>query len=81
MNDKWSNLSHILADSDLNSLHSDKRWQSLIETVKSNKEKEEAKLNKPLVALLDTIFNEDQLDRMKIDTMQKQFGWQSKQID
>jgi len=79
--DKWENLSHILSDPDLNTLHSDERWQPLIDAVKSNKEKAEANLNKPLVALLDTIYNEDQVDRRNIDTIQKQFGWQSKQMD
>ena len=79
--DKWSNLSHILYDSDLSTLHPDKRWQPLIDTVKSNKEKVEAKLNKPLVAMLDTIYTEDQGGRINIDAIQKQFGWQSKQLD
>jgi len=41
----------------------------------------QTKLNKPLVALLDTIYNEDQSDRLKIDSLAKQFGWQSKQMD
>jgi hypothetical protein len=41
----------------------------------------QAKLNKPLVALLDTIYNEDQSDRSKIDSLAKQFGWQSIQVD
>lgn len=79
--DKWSNLSHILSDSDLSSLHADKRWQSLIDTVRSNKERAEATLNKPLVALLDTVYNEDQTDRRNVETVQKQFGWESKQMD
>lgn len=79
--DKWINLSHILSDTDLNVLHSDKRWQPLIDIVKSNKEKAEANLNKPLVALLDTVYIEDQADRRNIDTVKSQFGWQSKQMD
>jgi len=79
--DKWTNLSHILSDADFKTLHSDKRWQPLIDIVKSNKEKAEANLNKPLVVLLDTIYNKDQSDRGNIDTVQKQFGWQSKQMD
>lgn len=79
--EKWENLSHMLSDPDLKSLHHDKRWQQLIDIVKLNKEKAEANLNKPLVALLDTIYNEDQIDRRNIDTIQKQFGWPSKQMD
>jgi len=41
----------------------------------------QAKPNEPLVALLDTIYNEDQSDRLKIDSLAKQFGWQSRQMD
>ena len=81
IDDKWTHLSHIVSDSDLKTLHPDKRWQPLIETVKSNKEKAEANLNKPLVALLDTIYHEDQRERGNIDTVEKQFGWQSPQMD
>jgi hypothetical protein len=79
--DKWTNLSHILSDADLNNLHSDKRWQPLIDAVTMNKAEAEEKLNKPLVAILDTIYNEDQGDRRKIDTVRKQFGFQSLQMD
>ncbi len=79
--DKWINLSHILTDSDLYTLHADKRWQPLIDTVTINQSKAEAKLNKPLVALLDTVYEEDQGDRRNIDTIQKQFGWHSKPMD
>jgi hypothetical protein len=79
--DKWSNLSHLLVDADLNSLHEDKRWSTLTGIVKANKEKEEEKLNKPLVAQLDTIYREDQGDRMKMEEIQKQYGWKSKEMD
>ena len=79
--DKFTHLSHLLSDADLVSLHTDKRWQPLIDVVKSNKEIAEANLNKPLVALLDTIYIEDQQDRGNMDTVEKQFGWQSKQMD
>ena len=41
----------------------------------------QSKLNKPLVDLLDTIYHEDQSDRLKIDSLANQFGWQSKQMD
>jgi hypothetical protein len=79
--DKWTNLSHILSDTDLDALHADKRWQPLIDTVRANKEKAEANFNKPLVALLDTIFTEDQADRRNIEAIQKAFGWNSKEMD
>ena len=38
----YSKFGHITTDSDLDGLHSDKRWLSLIELVKQNKDKAEA---------------------------------------
>ncbi len=40
----------------------------------------QSRLNKPLVAVLDTIHNDDQTDRSKIDDLQKKYGWQSEQM-
>lgn len=79
--DKWSNLSHILSDTDLKELHADSRWQPLMDDVAKNKADEESKFNKPLVALLDTIYTQDQGDRLNIDAVQKQYGWKSAQMD
>ena len=33
-----------------------------------------------LSAILDTVYNEDQTGRLKIDSLQKQYGWQSEQV-
>ena len=41
----------------------------------------QSKFNKSLVALLDTIYNEDQNDRLKSDSLQKIYGWKSKQME
>lgn len=71
---------HIITDKDLNSLHSDSRWQPLINQVKQNKEKSEANLNKPLVAILDSIFVDDQKYRLQIDSIEKKYGSQSKEL-
>jgi len=40
----------------------------------------QSKLHKELSALLDTIYNEDQTGRLKIDSLQKIYGWQSVQV-
>jgi hypothetical protein len=77
----YSYYNHIIEDNDLVSLHNDQRWKPLMDTFKINKENAEAKLNKPLAALLDTIYNSDQGDRRKIATIQQQHGEQSKQMD
>jgi len=36
--------------------------------------------NKEVSALLDTIYNEDQAGRLKIDSLQKIYGWKSEQV-
>jgi hypothetical protein len=72
---------HITIDPDLNSLHNDNRWKPLLEKIKQNKDKAEANLNKPLVAMLDSIFIEDQIYRQQIDEIEKKYGWESKEMN
>jgi len=77
----YSDYNYFTTDQDLNSLHTDKRWQSLLDIVKQNKEKADAKLKyKPLVQELDSILNEDQKCRIQIDTIEKKYGWESIQM-
>lgn len=76
----YSNYGHIITDPDLVTLHHDIRWKELLEKVKQNKEKEEANLNKPLVAILDTIYIEDQKYRQQIEEIEKKYGWSSKEM-
>ncbi|MNU77813.1 hypothetical protein D3C71_673960 [compost metagenome] len=77
----YSNLSHISSDSDLNSLHKDKRWKKVIQLVTNNKEKQEANYDKPLTIKLDSIYDEDQGTRMKMGEIQQKYGWDSPQMD
>lgn len=77
---RYADYSHITTDTDLNSLHSDKRWQPLLAIVQQNKDKEEEKYNKPLVRQLDSIYTEDQMSRVRMDTIQKQYGFDSKEM-
>lgn len=76
----YTNYEHITTDTDLNSLHNDKRWQPILEIVKQNKDKVEANLNKPLVAQLDSIYIEDQTYRQQINAIEKKYGWESKEM-
>ncbi len=76
----YTDLGHLSVDTDLQSLHADKRWNELLAIVKQNKDKAEANLNKPLVAILDTIFMEDQGGRMKIEDVEKKHGRESKEM-
>jgi len=78
--DNFTNLGHITIDPDLNSLHKDERWNKLIVIVKSNKEKAEANLNKPLVAILDTVYQEDQKYRQQIKGIEDKYGRESDEM-
>ena len=64
----------------MNSLHTDERWSKVIQKVTANKEKAEVNFDKPLVALLDTIFQEDQKYRRQIDGIQEKYGWESDEM-
>jgi hypothetical protein len=79
-NSGYSDLGHLSVDPDLNSIRSDKRWEEVVAIVKQNKEKAEANLNKPLVAILDTVHMEDQKYRMQIEGIEKQYGRDSKEM-
>lgn len=76
----YSNYNHITNDSDLISLHKDIRWKNLIEKIKLNKDKEEVNYNKPLIAILDSIYIEDQKYRSQINDINKKHGWKSKEM-
>jgi hypothetical protein len=80
---KYTNYERLIADSALAGLRADKRWHGLIDMVKQNKELEEkaaSLLNKPLIAQLDSIFEEDQKPRIAIDTIVKKYGWESPEM-
>ena len=79
-NGNYTNYNHLTVDKDLESLYGDPRWEEVKALVKANKEKEEANFDKPLVAILDTIYQEDQGYRMQIDPIQKEHGWESDEM-
>lgn len=79
-NGGYTNLRHITSDPDLSSLHSESNWKEVIKLVKANKEKEEINFDKPLVAILDTIYEEDQKYRRQISEIEKEYGWDSEEM-
>ncbi len=76
----YTDYDHITKDTHLNSLHNDSRWDPLLAIIKQNKEKAEINFNKPLIAILDSIFKEDQKYRGQLKKIKKQYGWDSKEI-
>jgi hypothetical protein len=79
-NGNYTNLGHITTDSDLNVLHSDKRWEEVIRIVTKNKEIAEKDLDKPLVATLELIFKDDQSYRRKTGEIKEKYGRQSEEM-
>ncbi len=77
---KYSNYSHLTTDGDLDILHKDKRWKELLAVVKANKEDIEKDFDKPLVAMLDTIYQEDQSYRMQINAIEEEHGRDSEEM-
>jgi len=73
----YENIAHIIADSDLNSLHTDPRWEKLLVIVRANKAKMEANFIKPVVAILDTVYNDDQRTRKGIVELINKEGMES----
>jgi hypothetical protein len=57
---KYSDFDEVTKDEDLNSLHSDVRWNELITKVKENKDKIEENYNHQLIHLIDSMKIEDQ---------------------
>lgn len=76
----YANLAHITKDSDLNSLHPDERWTAVIAMIEANKERLEANYDKPLVALLDSIFAVDQGLRNQIPELEARFERGSEEL-
>ncbi len=70
----YSNHEHLTTDVDLKSLYSDERWGQVTAQVKQNLAKVEAGYDKPLVAMLDTIYREDQHYRVQLDSIGKVHG-------
>ena len=73
----YTNYNHISSDTDLDNLHSDQRWKEVLEIVKANKEKADANLDKPLVAILDAIYDDDQGLRVQVNEVENKFGRES----
>jgi hypothetical protein len=77
----YSDYDHLTNDSDLKPLYSDSRWEELKSIVYSNKENKEASYNKTLLAILDTIFTDDQKYRDQLTEIAQKYGWESKEVD
>lgn len=77
----YSNYNWITNDKDLLSLKTDARWEPLLLKVKANKDFIEKDFDRPLVAQLDSILNDDQKYRHQLDSIETLYGWESPQMN
>jgi len=76
----YTDADNLTNDPDFENLYTDARWNEVVEIVKANKDQAEAKLDKPLVELLDSIYDEDQQYRAQIEEIIKNYGMQSPEM-
>ncbi len=79
-NGNYANYGHITSDTDLNNLHNDQRWEEVLKLIKANKEKAEANLDRKLLAVLESIYEEDQKYRKQIGEIESKYGWESDEM-
>lgn len=76
----FSDYDQVNNDTDFTSLYADERWGKLLQKIKSNKDTIEQYYNRPLIAELDKIFNDDQFYRSMINNFQKSYGFDSPEM-
>ncbi len=76
----YTDDSRITSNTDLYSLRKDQRWEPLLAAIRQNREKAEARLNKPLMAQLESMLTEDQQYRMQTGDIEKKYGRNSPEM-
>jgi hypothetical protein len=76
----FSDYAQLTTDKDLAGLYPDKRWQPLVELVRLNRDRTEPVSNRPLADQLDSIHSEDQKYRNMVGDIEKQYGYNSKEM-
>jgi hypothetical protein len=74
---KYSDYNYISNDTDLINLHQDQRWKELLGIIKQS----EANLDKTLVAILDTVMQDDQGCRLQDDEILNKYGMESEEMN
>lgn len=76
----WYDLSWMQQDSDLNSLHEEKKWATLVEKLDTQIKAEQATWNMALREELQQIHKDDQDLRRTIRDIEKEHGWKSPEM-
>ncbi|HET8855604.1 MAG TPA: DUF6624 domain-containing protein [Salinimicrobium sp.] len=75
----FKDIARISTDNAFNYLYTDERWMEILTRVSNNKQKAEAHLQR-IMAVLDTVYKEDQVYRRQIGKIQEKFGRNSKEL-
>jgi hypothetical protein len=73
----FDNVEHLQADTDLASLHKDRRWQPLVAALQAAVAKADAHVNQALKQELAAMRRTDQGIRLKIDSLEKKSGMEA----
>jgi len=73
----FDNVEHLQADTDLASLHKDRRWQPLVAALQAALAKADAHVNQALKQELAAMRRTDQGIRLKIDSLEKKSGMEA----
>lgn len=76
----YSDFDHASRDSDLDNLHTDKRWEKWISGVKKNQETALAKLDRPLMEKLEQTLRNDQKFAREIQELARLHGTNSPEV-
>jgi len=79
-NGNYTDLIYICSDENLEYLHSDPRWNDVIEIITQNKANSERDFDKLIVAILDTVYHEDQKFRLQIKEIERKYGYDSEEM-
>ncbi|MET0946406.1 MAG: DUF6624 domain-containing protein [Flavobacterium sp.] len=77
----YTNISHLKTDTDLTTLHAEKKWTQLTEKLQKKIDLAEANYDKPLQKELLDIYKEDQETRILYGAALKKYGHEGKVVD
>jgi len=78
--DAFSDTTELVNNESLLPMKTDKRWKPMVQDLKQKQEAREKNYDRPLIAKLKEIEDKDQKYRVQIDSIQNQFGMNSKEM-
>lgn len=76
----YAEVDHVRKDSDLISLHEDPQWSEVVAQMQANKDRMEARYDRPLKVLLDSIHEQDQSLRQQSSAVEQAHGRDSEEM-